>query len=305
MKKIIYYVVYLLLLFLISILPTSAKEFDVCTRTEENLFVDSNLINENNIDDILKTPCVDETVKVYDFADLLTDIEEEKLFNLVDTYIDNTKYDLVLVTINENSKNSSKEYADDFFDYNEFGINSSRNGVLILIDMDNRELYISTSGYAIKMYDNYRIESILDSGYSYITNEEYYLTFSSMINSLTNYYEADFPNSNQNIEINEYGDIIFIKYIPYEVVVIIAIIITIIVSLILYNKSRLKIKAISTISYIKEKNITLRNDNFINSIVTKTIRDSESSSSSSSRSSGSSTHHSSSGRSHGGGGRKF
>lgn len=305
MKKIIYYFAYLLLLFFISILPTSAKEYDFCIRTEDNLFVESNLIYSNNKDNILKTPCVDTTIKVYDFADLLTDTEEDEIFDLVTTYIQETNYDLVLVTINENSKYTAREYADDFFDYNEFGINKTRDGVLILIDMDTRELYISTSGFAIKMYDDYRIERVLDSGYLYITDEEYYSTFSNMINSLTSYYESNFPNSNQNIEIDELGNIIYIKHIPYQLVFVIAIIITVIISLILYNKSRLKIKAISTVSYMKNKEITLRNDNFINSIVTKTRRASEGSSYSSSGRSSSSSHRSSSGRSHGGGGRKF
>ena len=306
MKKLIYFLSLILLLFLINMIPTSAKEIKTCVRTETNLHVRDDVKNKNNLNDILTTPCVDEVDKVYDFADLLTEGEEETLYNEVKNYINETNYDLVLVTTNENPKNSAREYADDFFDYNEFGNNQSRDGVLILIDMATRELYISTSGYAIKMYDDYRIERILDSGYNYITSEDYYNTFYYMIDDLNFYFEENYPSSNDNLEIDSSGNPIYIKYIPYQVVFIVSCIITIIVSFILYFKSRLKLKVISTVSYLKDDNLTLKTDNLVNTIVTHTRRSSDySSSGGSSSRGGSSSHRSSSGRSHGGGGRRF
>ena len=308
MRKFIYYLCFILLLFLISIIPASAKENKTCVRTETNLRVPDDITNKNNLNDILTTPCVDEVEKVYDFADLLTDLEEDNLYNQVKNYISNTNYDLVLVTTYENIKNSARDYADDFYDYNYFGINETRDGVLILIDMDTRELYISTSGYAIKMYDDYRIERILDDGYNYITSEDYYNTFSSMIDSLEDYYDEGYSDFNEELQIDEFGNPYYIKYIPYSTVLIIASIITLIVSLIFYYKSRLKIKKLETISYIKGKENIQKSDQFVNDIVTRTRRSSDSSSYSSggsSRSGGSSHHSSSSGRSHGGGGRRF
>ena len=307
MKKLIYFLSLILLLFLINMIPTSAKEIKTCVRTEANLHVRDDVKNKNNLNDILTTHCVDEVDKVYDFANLLTDDEESKLYDEVNSYINNANYDLILVTTNENPKNSAREYADDFFDYNEFGKGETYDGVLILIDMASRELYISTSGYAIKMYDDYRIDKILDSGYNYIINEDYYNTFSSMIDDLNFYFKQNYPSSNDDLEIDSLGNPIYIKYIPYELVLVIACIITLVISLVLYFKSRLKLKVISIISYLKDKKITLRTDNLVNTIVTHTVRTSNYSSggSSSSRGGGSSFHSSSSGRSHGGGGRRF
>lgn len=307
MKKIIYYFIYIFLLFLISIIPASAKDNKTCVRTETNLRVPDDVTNKNNLNDILITPCVDEVEKVYDFADLLTDSEEDLLYNEVSNYISNTKYDLVLVTTNENIKNSARDYADDFYDYNFFGLNETRDGVLILIDMDTRELYISTSGYAIKMYDDFRIERILDDGYNYITSKDYYNTFSSMTDSLNNYFDIGYPETNKELQVDEFGNPYYIKYIPYSTILIIASIITLIITLIFYKKSRLKIKKLETISYLKGKENIQKSDEFVNDIVTRTRRSSDSSFSSSSGSSrgGSSYHSSSSGRSHGGGGRKF
>ena len=80
MKKIVYYISFLLLLFLISIIPTSAKEFKTCARTTTNLRVREYFVRDDNLNAILETPCVDEVDKIYDFADLLTDLEEEELY---------------------------------------------------------------------------------------------------------------------------------------------------------------------------------------------------------------------------------
>ncbi len=311
MKKIIYYLIYILLLLLINILPTSAKEIKTCLRTETNLNVRDQFIKDDNLDDILTTPCVDDMDKVYDFANLLTDEEENLLFQSVSNYIKKTGYDLVLVTTNENPKFEARRYADDFYDYNLFGYNETRDGLLILIDMTTRELYISTTGYAIKMYDDFRIDNILDVGYSYITLEKYYDTFSNIIVKVASYYDLGYPSSTQDILINENGDPYIIKHLPYQIIFITSCLITLVVSLIFYYKTRLKIKAISTIEYLQQGSLNLKTDRLVNTIVTKKIRPKETSShsySSSSRSSssgGSSHHTSSSGSRHGGGGRHF
>ena len=306
MKKWIYYFCLIILLILISIIPTSAKEIRTCTRTVDNLKVRDEFILKNNLNDIMETPCVDDVDKVYDFADLLSDLEEEKLFEEVTEFINNSNYDLVLVTTAENPKSDAASYADDFYDYNYFGKNETRDGVLVLIDMATRELYISTTGYGIKMFDDIRIDDILDSGYDYITNEDYFNTFSFMIQKISYYYNLGFPESNNNLIIDESGHASYINYMPYPLIGFISIIVSTIVSIIFYNTSRLKLKVENTISYMKNKKINLVRDNLVNSVVTHTLRNtSTGSSGGSSGSGGSSFHTSSSGSSHGGGGRHF
>ena len=306
MKKIVYYISFLLLLFLISIIPTSAKEFKTCARTTTNLRVREYFVRDDNLNAILETPCVDEVDKIYDFADLLTDLEEEELYKQVSNYIRDTNYDLALVTIDDNNKGSARQFAEDFYDYNYFGYTDTRDGSLLLIDMDTRELYLTRTGYAIKMYEDITIDEILDDGYNYIINENYYDTFRVMIQGLENNFQETYPDSNQDLLINEYGEVYYIKHIPYSWVLIIAGIITLIVSLIFYQKSVLKIKAINTISYLKNKNINLRKDHLVNTIVTHTRRSSNTSSGGSgSKRSGSTFHRASSGSSHAGSGRRF
>ena len=54
--------------------------------------------------------------------------------------------DIVIVTTDDTGGKSSREFADDYFDYNGYGVGPNYDGILFLIDMDNRETYISTTG---------------------------------------------------------------------------------------------------------------------------------------------------------------
>ncbi len=304
MKKYIYFSVFILLLYLISIIPVSAKEIRTCVRTDSDLHVRERFNLGSNRNDIMTTPCVDDMDKVYDFADLLTDEEEDKLFEQINSFISQTGYDLAVVTTNDNNKRSEIEYADDFYDYNDFGKNSTRDGLLLLIDMTNRKVYISTTGNAIVMY-NSRIDSIIDAGYDYLTSEDYYNTFSKMIEKQEYYFDIGVDEKDaKTIIIDEYGNASYIKYMPYGLIGFISGIVTLIVSIIIYNKSKLKLKVGSTISYMKDKIITKKQDNLVNTVVTHTLRYSDTSSGGG-HSSGGGFHSSSSGSSHGGGGRSF
>ncbi|MBR0118640.1 MAG: hypothetical protein IJM01_00760, partial [Eubacterium sp.] len=72
-----------------------------------------------------------------------------------------------------------------------------------------------------------------------------------------------FPEENKNIEIDEIGRPIIIKYINYRLIAGISVFITLIVTIIFYNISKLKLKVGSTISYLKSSNISLRKDKLI------------------------------------------
>ena len=314
MKKYIYYIIFILILFLIWKMPVSAREFRTCIRTENNLHVKDFLINNHNLEDIMSTPCVSDSDKVYDYADLLTEDEEDKIYNEIQDYIEKTGFDLAVVTIDDNNKGSTVAYADDFYDYNGFGKGETRDGSIFVLDMDLRKIYMSTNGQAILMYSDDRIGNdeeyqdtgtITDYGYDYVVKQEYYNAFSEMIKRALYFYNLGYPESNSKYEISETGEPIRIHYMNYPLIGGVAGIITLIVGIIFYNLTRLKIKVGSTISYLKEKNITTRSDILVNSVVTHTLRNTDSGSSGGGHSGGSSYHSSSSGGFHGGGGRSF
>ena len=208
------------------------------------------------------------------------------------------------MTISENNKNSAQSYADDFYDYNDFGIGSSNNGVLFLVDMDTREIYISTTGQAIDYYSDYRINSCLDNIYLEFSNGNYYEGVLGTINTLENYFELGLPsNKDSNYEILKDGEVV--RKFPYFLVFGVPLIITVIVIAIMVSKNKLVRKATSSREYLVKDSVRIKtlHDRLVSThtMVTPIYQ----SSSSGGSGGGSSTHSGSSGRSHGGGGHRF
>ena len=121
-----------------------------------------------------KVPTVDASLKIYDYADLFSENEEKQLYDAVTAFIEKNNMDMAIVTIKYNPERQAMVYADDFYDYNEFGKNASNDGVLFLIDMDTREMWISTTGDAINRLNDREIDRILDKCYNKITAKEYF-----------------------------------------------------------------------------------------------------------------------------------
>jgi uncharacterized protein len=197
----------ILIAFLLLIVPTFVfASTNTYPRDENNLYVWEWIDTSRYKEDILKTPRVESSEKIYDFANLLTDEEEKRLFDKVNVYIEKYNMDLVFVTINENNKDSARSYAEDFYIYNFFGTEEKkRSGSIFIIDMDNRDYYLASSGSAILHLSDSRIDNILDTVFDDVKGEKYYNAMTKVIDMVTT-YSNDVPSSNSNYEINENGE---------------------------------------------------------------------------------------------------
>lgn len=296
------YLLLIVILFGFCIIPVSAST-NTFTRTEDNLLVSPDItVTSQNLDNILGTPAVDASEKVYDFAELLTPSEEEQIYNRVQKFINKTNLDLAVVTINDNNKFSAMEYADDFYDYNDFGTDSEYSGVLFLVDMDTREIYMSTTGKAISMYNDYRIDMILDAIYQDFSNENYLNGITKFVAIIENYDTIGLPsNKDSKYAINNEGEVY--RKFPWFIVFGIPSVITAIVIGILISKNKLVRVATSSREYLDKDSLQIKtvSDRLVSTNTIAVPR----SSGSSSGGGGSSRHSGSSGRSHGGGGHRF
>ncbi len=108
------------------------------------------------------------SVIVDDQADLLSDSEEEELMAEM---MPVTEYcNAAFVTIETNAYSVST-YADTYaelnFDY--------QNNVVFLVDMDNREIYISAGGQTQRVITNSKSYTITDNVYKYASDKNYYM----------------------------------------------------------------------------------------------------------------------------------
>lgn len=229
------------------------------------------------------------TEKVYDYAGLLTESEEEELYNQILEYIQTYNMDMVVVTTNENNKSSSMAYADDFYDYNGFGIGEDNSGLLFLIDMDKRNMWISTTGKAIELYNDVRIDNILDYTYNKIVDEDYFGCASEFIK-----YSKYFANKG----ISGIDTIIETQEVIAAVLIVSTVVTIIFICIGRSHHKNVKKQTLATAYITQSLNLNGKRDIFIRKHVSKSAK-------ADSSSGGSSTHSGSSGVSHGGGGRSF
>lgn len=307
----------ILLLSIIGVTSVNALPI-VEERTEENLKVNKKEIEITSInkENILNTPSVNASEKIYDFSDVLTDEEEENLYNKVINFISKTKIDMVIVTINKTwSDYQIEEFADDFFDYNDFGMNmsdTSYDGILVVRNTNdyNRYYYISTGGMGQVYFPKDRVNDILDDMYNGMHNDLYYEGFNSFIDSSYQNYLLGIPSKYEGATVDKKGDLYdsngkLVSYetgvyrLPYGIALIIASIVTLITMIILISKNRMIEKATKAKEYLDKNsvNYTKKEDVFLHTHTTSYKI------TSSSGSGGGGSHHSSSGFSHGGGGR--
>lgn len=284
--------------FFLLVLPVYAST-NTYSRTTTDLKVPKKIKYKSSMEhNVLLTPSVNANEKIYDFAELLTEEEEKQLYDKVKEFLANTNLDLAIVTINTNVKDSTQEYADDFYDYNDFSI----DGLAFVIDMQNRIFYISTAGKAMLYYDDYRIEYILSALDQEMYNHEYFNACNTLISQLTEYYDSGFSDNADKYVI--VGTQIYRKT-PYLLLSIIAVVSATIGTLILALRNKKVKLAINSNDYFDNKAFEITKD-------TKELISSNTSrvyipptDSGGGGSSGGGFHSGSSGASHGGGGHRF
>lgn len=126
----------------------------------------------------ISTVYAEESPRLVDGADLLTDTEEAELLQELNEISVRQQFDIVVVTTESLDGKSAMEYADDFYDYNGYGFGDNYDGTLLLVDMDSRQWWISTTGYGITALTDAGIDYISDEFLPYLSDGEYYEAFS-------------------------------------------------------------------------------------------------------------------------------
>jgi uncharacterized protein len=256
--------------------------------------------------------------RVYDEAGLFSSGEIQELESQIAQLSKTTKMDFVIVTTDRAHGKSSMEYADDFYDEGDFGNGSEKSGVLFLIDMDNRELYVSTSGAMIRYLTDSRIESLLDDAYEYASAADYSGAAKAFLEDAAKYYKKGIPDGQYTYN-SETGKISRHRSIRwYEFLLALGAALACGFGAVASVRSEYSMKTQRqnasgfNMAYRADASFVVRtkNDAMVNSFVTQQIIPRDRSMGRGGRGDGggggrSTVHTSSSGRSHGGGGRHF
>ncbi|MCM1370848.1 MAG: TPM domain-containing protein [Clostridium sp.] len=298
MKK-IFKTLFICILFLIFNINSYASTNVIDRTTLDNYGVNKKWnITESNKSNVLNTYKVDASEKIYDYSDILDYEEEKKLYNKIKTFINKTEIDMVFVSINlpytYDSKN--EDFAADFYDYNDFGIDfENYSGVLLLRNTYEKDPYFNvyTFGNAQLYFSYERCEDVLDYIYDDFHFGDYYDGLSKFINRMTTYYNRGIPHNMSNYKVNEDGYLYKIYKVPYFWGIIISSVVTFIVITIMIKKNKMVASATQALEYLDKSSINYseKHDDFITSYVSSYVVSSGSSGGG---------HHSSSGSSGGG-----
>lgn len=253
-----------------------------------------------------------ETRYVYDHADLLNTEEEQQLQDYASTMKEIWDMNFMVVTTADAEGKSSQEYADDFYDTH-FPSADDEDGVLYLIDMDHREIYLSTSGMAIRYLTDRRVKTVLDEAYAYVASGDYFGTFQSFFDASEAYFYEGVPKDQYNDietgQVDKYQEPMKLTMGELLIAFAGALIPALLTVGIIKAKYQLKFEDFhyneNTDSDVA---LSVKSDCLVNQFITHRRipkNDGNSARSGGGGASRSTVHRSSSGRSHGGGGRRF
>ena len=254
MKKIKY------ILLLLLIIPITCKAE---VRTKENNYGVNKKwkITEKNIKNVLSTEYVDASQKIYDFSDILTDEEEKIIKTKIDNFIEYTGMDMVFVSTNLPYQNDrqNEDYAADFYDYNDFGINfENYSGVLLLRNTYEANPYFNVYmfGKAQLYYTFNRAESMLDHIFPYFKSHQYLQGINIFINDYTSYYNEGIPDERKNFIIDDNGFLKKTYNAPWSTIIFGDLLITSTIIIILISRNKMVKQKLETINYIEPKGVT-------------------------------------------------
>ena len=246
------------------------------------------------------------TERVYDYAEVLSESEENTLRKLIAEIENKIAADIVLVTMNTEMEGVNASYgssweanmrntADDFYDQNDFGYDAPRgDGVLILDNWYAGQAgsWLSTSGKLVDKFGYYETDRVLDEIYYEIEyGKGAYSAYKNAIEEISNITLG-------NVKIVDRSTYFLIAFVVSTIVAFIYI----------FSKLNQKEgeKTIVAGTYVEGSPvINVQQDQFIRRVVTRRKIPRQNPSASGARSvSGGGVHRSSSGSRHGGGGRR-
>lgn len=229
-----------LFLFVLLFLSFFAFQLDVYAApvTYERTIVDLRLPSDVdttkvNMEEVLRVPSVDSKAKVYDFADLLSDAEETKIYIQLNEYINNTGLDAAIVLTNDLCGFAMNDYTYNFYDYNDF----KDDGIVFVIYVSgtDKSIFMGNNGprtsEVFTAYTDSRVSEILKYVYqNYIEKSDYVGACENYITLVDGFYVKSFGT----YRVGDDGDIV--EEFPWVAVILISIAISFIIVVLVITK---------------------------------------------------------------------
>lgn len=235
--------------------------------------------------------------RVYDYAEVLTEDEENDLRDYIAKCEKKNHFDIVLVTVSEDMEaksysweNAMMTFADDFYDQNNYGYDVVHGDGVLLLDNwfeGQKGSWLSTCGSVYHKFGDYEIDDVLDE-VDYRIDESPYQAYKAYVT--------------ETCYLMNQGDV----SIPWSIILFVPIIVAVAYALANLKQTAARDTTNSKTYVVNTPVMNVKTDEFVRkNVVTRHIDTSSSGGGSSHRSSGGGGgHRSSGGVSHGGGGHR-
>ena len=242
--------------------------------------------------------------RMYDGAGVLTEDEDNELEDALEELSLRQSFDVTIASIESLESvnaDSMEQYADDLYDYCQFGYGTDRDGVLLLVSVGDRKWHLSTCGYGITAFTDAGIQYLGQQLTPFMAEGDYAGAFRTFVQWADDYVTA--AREGHPYDVNT---------LPREplspMYLVLALGIGLVLAWVVVGVMKGQLRSVAfqenAASYVREGSMKLTNqrDLFLYRDVQRTKHVEENDSDSSG---GSSTHTSSSGTTHGGGGGSF
>ena len=127
--------------------------------------------------------------RLVDKADVLTDEEEKKLLKKLNKISEEEKVDVVVLTVENEAGKDVTAFADDYYDYNNYGFGYKGDGIILVVDYGTRDWAISTKGKGIYIFTDAGQKYISDKFVKYLSDGEAYEGFKTYANLCKKFIE--------------------------------------------------------------------------------------------------------------------
>lgn len=167
----------------------------------------------------------DNTLKIYDYGQILTDKEEIKLKEDIDKYISKNNIDIVVVSVRHYLQNTVDEYMNLFYTKNNF----NKDGILIVFDLknNNNNIAIQVFGRANELYSTKEINKMI---VDIKLEKSYYNKINEFIDQSNYYIDKYNTPFKKNV----------LLQINYPIIIIISFIISSTIIIIMLSKNKIK-----------------------------------------------------------------
>jgi len=256
--------------------------------------------------------------RVRDDAGLYNAADAAQMEQAIERIRNRYQIDLAVWTtydIPQGNMSTTRAYADQYYEDNGFGMGADRSGVVFVVDMNNRNNYLSTAGVMIDYLNDSRVESVLSSADDYLYEQRWASAMMAEIRATEGFLAKGIEEGNFRYDevTGERLSGLYNKLTTTELLLALGAGAIVALIIIMSVRSSYQLRG-STYKYDlssnSQRNLTLDNETFLRQTVStrRIVRDTPSSSGgghSGGSSHGSSVHISSGGMSHGGGGHHF